>query len=168
MDELIQIVDDNDEPLRGASVADAHKHGWRHRVVHALVWDQAGRLLIQRRSPKVKVFPDCWGTSAAGYAFEHERYDVAIMRKLAEELGLSNVVLRDIGTYNSDETENGHDLKRVNKVFEAEVQSDAELRIDPEKIAELQWLSAAELKLLLESDPDHLTPGLKEVITRYL
>jgi isopentenyldiphosphate isomerase len=168
MEELIQIVDDSDQPLRGASVSEAHKHGLRHRVVHALVWDMQGRLLVQRRHPDLRIYPNHWGTSAAGYAFENERYDVAVMRKLAEELGLANLELKDIGTYNSDEELNGLQLKRVNKIFESEVPAEAELRVDPEKIIELRWLTPDELQALLEDAAEPITPGLREVIVRYI
>lgn len=168
MDELIQVVDETDKPIRGASINDVHKHGWRHRVVYALIRDVNGRVLVQHRGENTDFYPGLWGMSAAGYVFENERYDIAIMRKMAEELGLSNLELREVATYLSDETHDHRKLKQVNKVFEAHVEADTELRIDPSRVVELRWVTPDELKAMQQDNPDGLTPGLHEVISRYL
>jgi isopentenyldiphosphate isomerase len=71
----IQIVDVDDKPTGGASMADAYSKGLIFRVVYILVQDESGRILLQKRAPKVATFANCWDISAAGHVDEGESYE---------------------------------------------------------------------------------------------
>ncbi|MFZ2198926.1 MAG: NUDIX domain-containing protein, partial [Thermodesulfovibrionales bacterium] len=61
-----------------------------HRVVHVLVFDKKGRLLLQRRSLNKDVAPGKWDTSVGGHVNPGEDILEAAKREMNEELGISD------------------------------------------------------------------------------
>lgn len=88
-DELLEIVD-KDGRVRGLARR-SELHGnplLTHRVVHVLVFDARGRLLLQKRSRKKDVAPGKWDTSVGGHVLPGEDIREAAEREMREELGI--------------------------------------------------------------------------------
>lgn len=62
--------------------------GRYHLVVHAVVFDRAGRMLIQQRQPFKEGWPNLWDVTAGGSAVMGETSAQAAARELMEEIGL--------------------------------------------------------------------------------
>lgn len=86
--ELLYLVDEHDQVLGSCRRGDAHRQGLRHRAVHILVMDPAGRVLLQKRSLHKDINPGLWDTSAAGHVDFGESYRDCAVRELGEELGI--------------------------------------------------------------------------------
>ena len=84
---MIQQVDDNDFPIGGIPREDALRFGANFRVVHILVMNRHGEVLLQQ-IPSHARHPNQWGSSVAGYVEVHESYEEAAVRKLGMELGI--------------------------------------------------------------------------------
>ena len=87
-EEFFDIVNERDEPVGRASRREAHARGLRHRAVHILIWNAAGRVFLQQRSRTKDVAPGLWDSSCSGHVDAGEEYDVSARRELGEELGL--------------------------------------------------------------------------------
>jgi len=89
----------------------SHIHGnpsLIHRVVHVLVFNTKGELLLQKRSMSKDVAPGKWDTSVGGHLNIGEDTLSAAKREMKEELGIIDGKLRYLYTYmhtNSYETE---------------------------------------------------------------
>jgi len=59
-----------------------------HLVVDAFIFNPAGEVLLQKRSPNKLNFPDCWDCSVGGSVVAGETITAAMHREMAEELGL--------------------------------------------------------------------------------
>ena len=59
-----------------------------HRVVHVLVLDRGGRILLQRRAMSKDVAPGRWDTSVGGHVDPGENLIEAALREMREELGV--------------------------------------------------------------------------------
>jgi isopentenyldiphosphate isomerase len=59
-----------------------------HPVVHCLVRNRAGALLLQLRSADKDIQPGKWDTSVGGHIRAGESTDAALAREMAEEIGL--------------------------------------------------------------------------------
>jgi isopentenyldiphosphate isomerase len=86
-DEWFDVVDEQDRVIGRELRADVHGRGLRHRAVHVLVWDDAGRLFLQKRSMQKDSAPGAWDSSASGHVDSGETYEACAPRELREELG---------------------------------------------------------------------------------
>ena len=87
-EELFDVVDEHDRAAGRAPRREVHARGWRHRAVHVLVFDRAGRIFLQKRSLAKDTAAGLWDSSCSGHVDAGEEYDAAAWRELQEELGL--------------------------------------------------------------------------------
>jgi isopentenyldiphosphate isomerase len=95
----VVIVDEEDRVIGAAPLKEVWKKGWMHRIVRIMVEDTDGRVLLQKRSKHMELFPECWDHSAAGHVDEGDSYEQAAERELQEELGISGFDLKEIAYY---------------------------------------------------------------------
>jgi len=108
-DEYIDIVDINGNKIRTAPRSEAHGNpALIHKVVHVLVFNRAGKLLLQKRSMSKDVAPGRWDTSVGGHVNSDESLIDASAREMEEELGINCKEVEFLYSYihsNSYETE---------------------------------------------------------------
>ncbi|MBV8200036.1 MAG: NUDIX domain-containing protein, partial [Acidobacteria bacterium] len=85
---LIDRVDETDTPVGTVSRSEVFAERAGFRVVHVFVFNQAGRLLIQRLGQNRERNALKWGSSVAAYLLSGENYLQGAERRLREELGL--------------------------------------------------------------------------------
>ena len=94
MEEIFDIVSEDDEVIGQAPRRMCHGNpALIHRAVHVLVFNPAGELLLQQRSPHKDIQPGKWDTSVGGHLAVGEPYLAAAHREMAEELGLNGLPL---------------------------------------------------------------------------
>lgn len=90
--EILDIVDQQGRICGAAPRDRAHgDNSLLHRVVHVLVIDYNGRILLQKRCRGKKVAPGKWDTSVGGHVDFAESVEDAMYREMAEELGIRPV-----------------------------------------------------------------------------
>jgi isopentenyl-diphosphate delta-isomerase type 1 len=161
----IVIVDENDQVVGEASMDGAHHKGLYHRISRVMVEDRAGRLLLQKRSPTVSTFPNCWDHSAAGHVDAGENYEEAAVRELEEEIGLK-AKLTEIGYWKTNEKFGSRILNRFNKVYKVVVE-DPNIVLRDSEVTEVKWLTLEEVKQMIADHPDQVADGLIDVIKRF-
>lgn len=92
--EVFDLVDDTGAIIGQESRSVCHKLGLLHRAVYVFVFDDRGRLLIQRRSDAKKIGPGQWDLSVAEHLSQGETFHQAATRGLQEELGIAAAVLQ--------------------------------------------------------------------------
>ncbi len=156
----IQIVDEDDNPIGGADMLQAYDNGQIHRIVFSWIRDEAGRVLLQKRSAMVVTFPSCWDVSAAGAVDEGETYEQAARREVEEELGITVDDLQEVARfYHEIDVDRWH-LKRFNRVYTATASSNTVFSPDPEEVSEAQWFTLDEVHQLIKEHPDSVALGL--------
>jgi isopentenyldiphosphate isomerase len=89
VDEILDVVDEQDRVIGQKPRSELYAAGQKNfRVVNAFIEDSRGRLLIPRRSPDRKMFPDALDTSVGGHVLAGEDYLEALVRETREECGL--------------------------------------------------------------------------------
>jgi isopentenyl-diphosphate delta-isomerase type 1 len=92
--EILEVVDKDGNVVGLAGRSELHGNpALIHRVVHVLVFNAKGELLLQRRSLAKDVAPGKWDTSVGGHVNPGEALIDAAQREMAEELGVSAVRL---------------------------------------------------------------------------
>ena len=88
-DELFDVVDENDVPVRTATRSEVHSENLIHRAVHVFVLNRNGDLYLQKRSRLKDKNPGVWDSSVSGHLDAGENYHHAAVRELGEEIGIS-------------------------------------------------------------------------------
>jgi len=90
----VELVSEEGDTIGLVSRAEAHSDAsYLHRVVHVLVFDEQGRLLVQKRSMNKDVGPGLWDVSVGGHVIPGELPLEAAYREMKEELGIEFVDL---------------------------------------------------------------------------
>lgn len=148
----ITAVDDNDQLIGYYDLVEALDLGLRRRVSAALIFDNQGRVLVQRRSATV-LSPNLLDFSASGHVNEGDDYLSAIRNELNEELCIKETILIELvnplsipGFYC--------------QVFTLNTSKDTEFVIDPNEVSEVFWLPLNEYDELITKEPEKFTKPL--------
>lgn len=158
---LIDAVDAADAPIGQIIRGDVFRQHANFRVVHVLVFNSNGDLLIQRLALTRTRHPGYWGSSVAGYMFSHEQYDDAAKRRVTEELGISDAKLHKVGKM---VMQDDGCLKFI-EVFTAI--SDGPFRVDKNHINAIEFLPIPVLRSLQRSGEREFTPTFLAVLNFY-
>jgi isopentenyl-diphosphate delta-isomerase type 1 len=154
--ELLAVVDENDNVI-GTSPRDlVHASLMRHRAVHILVFDDSGRLFLQKRSLRKDLNPGLWDTSAAGHVDTHEDYDSSAVRELSEELGVEYGGALTPLFKIPPTAENGMEFVQVYRITH-----NGPFALAADEIDEGGWFTADEIDARVEADDTSLTPTFK-------
>jgi len=85
--ERVILVDKNDREIGTEEKLAAHRDGALHRALSVFVLDDAGRLLLQRRSLGKYHSGGLWSNSCCGHPRPGESTEAAAHRRLREEMG---------------------------------------------------------------------------------
>jgi len=86
--EILPIVDENDTVVGRGRRDIVHRFGFRHRAIHALVFNYSGEIFLQKRGLHKDNDPGLWDSSVAGHVDYGESYDDCCIREMAEEIGI--------------------------------------------------------------------------------
>jgi isopentenyl-diphosphate delta-isomerase type 1 len=154
--ELLAVVDENDDIVGTCARHIVHASGMKHRAVHILVFDDSGRLFLQKRSLRKDLSPGLWDTSAAGHVDAHEDYGSSALRELREELGIDHsgpmVPLFKI----SPTVENGMEFVQVYRITH-----NGPFILAADEIDAGQWFMPYEIDARVKADDMQLTPTFK-------
>ncbi len=155
-DEWFDVVNERDEPVGRALRADVHARGLLHRAVHVLVFDEHGRLFLQKRSMKKDTSPGLWNSSCSGHVDAGEEYDATAVRELKEELGLEvkEKPERWFRVEPCDAT--GQEFCWIYRV-----KSGGPFVLHPEEIEGGEWLAPEEVTRRIAEKPEKYAPAFR-------
>ena len=150
-DEIFDIVNERDEVIGQATRREVHARKLWHRAIHVLVFSEAGRVFLQKRSLAKDTAPGCWDSSCSGHLDTGEDYAMAAVRELQEEIGVSvpspaalSPVLRLTPC-----AETGWEF-----VWVYTLRYDGPFVLNPAEITEGAWFTRLELAERLRAEPD--------------
>ena len=154
--ELFYQVDDDDQVIGSVTRGEAHQNSdIKHRSVFILVFNEAGELLLQKRSKNKDTFPGFWTLSASGHVNYGQTYDEAAKRELQEELDLELDLTTQQKIYLPEECE-------FCFIYKAFLSDDRVINFDQTEISEVQFVSVSELDEFVKGHS--LTPAAKRVL----
>lgn len=170
---LLELVDEAGMTIGTAEKLSAHQAPGRlHRAFSVFLFDDDGRLLLQRRALGKYHSPGVWSNTCCGHPYPGEPPFVAAARRTAEELGAAPALLREAGTvrYNHPDPASGLVEQEYNHLFVGLVHE--QLRPDPGEIGETAFVNPVDLEELRETGPfsawfptvlDAALPGIREL-----
>jgi isopentenyldiphosphate isomerase len=158
---VIDVVDQRDLPIGRIPRNLVFKRRANFRVVHDLVFNSHGDLLIQQLASTRTRNPGYWGSSVAAYLFSGESYETAAKRRLAEELGVYNTPLKYVGKTSMDDA-GSH---KFIAVFTA--MHEGPFNFDRKHIERLEFLPRHVIHELQAAGSREFTPTFLRVLSFY-
>lgn len=163
----IAVVDEQNHFVRWENRRVVHEQRLLHRSSYVLVFDQAGRMLVQLRKADKDTYPSHWDLSVAGhvepgdYGSELDgiqvdwAYRAAARRELHEELGVLSEPL-GIDTFWPD-TIGGYAIVKVFRVV-LDGETASSVKFQESEIQSIQWLDRWSLGVMCQES--NATPAL--------
>ena len=92
-EEIIQIVNENNREIAVLARGLMREQRLIHRACYILVFNAPGELFVQKRTMTKDIYPGYWDVAAGGVVLAGESYEQSAERELAEELGVSGVMM---------------------------------------------------------------------------
>jgi isopentenyl-diphosphate delta-isomerase len=166
---LVELVDTEGAAVGSTTVQEAHQAPGRlHRAFSVFLRDPDGHVLLQQRAATKTRFPLRWGNTCCGHPQPGEDVTVAAARRLVEEIGVGGIQLTEVGVYSyyAEDPETGRVEYEYDHVLLGDVPAGIDLLPDPDEVADLRWVTVAELQRALADDPRSYAPWLAGVTDR--
>ncbi|HEY8471838.1 MAG TPA: isopentenyl-diphosphate Delta-isomerase [Natronosporangium sp.] len=163
---LVELVSDAGDPIGTDTVGQVHRPpGQLHRAFSVMLYDEAGRVLLQRRAAGKTRFASRWSNACCGHPAPGEQLAAAATDRLAAELGLA-APLTEVGVYayRADDPVTGLVEREWDHVLVGRVRGDTVFAPDPAEVSEYAWVAPATLDAALAANPDAYTPWLPGVL----
>ena len=158
--QIILACDDNGKFLEYIPKEVGHTgSGKRHLAITVLVYNNKGKVLLQRR--KHKIFDDIWDLTASTHPLHSksgtdESLEEATLRALKYEYDIDSIILKYIGSFNyfartGNLCENEHDA-----LFTGEY--NGEVKLNPEAGYSFKWVDRNEFFKDISENPEKYSP----------
>lgn len=164
---ILDVVNERDEVIDSAPYEEVKKNQLNHRGVVILLFDQDGRLYLQRRAMQHVTSPGLWDLSSSGHNDQGESYEEAAERELEEELGVRDAKINFLTKYYVVEHDPVFgDVKGFVGLFTAQLTSQV---ITPNalEVMDGKWVTIDELEAWLAKSPQDFTQGAQFAYEEY-
>ncbi len=160
----VQLVSEDDDVSGETDAVSAHLgEGLLHRAISVFLFrlNEEGKpdLLLQKRSAEKIVGAQLWANSACGNVRPGESYLDCALRRLHDELGISNVELNAISKFR-------YQVQCSTKFSENEMDQvfagwfDGEVALNPDEVSEVAWVAWNDLTQI-QTAPKQYAPWLE-------
>lgn len=158
-EEQVILVDEADRPLGTQGKLAAHRLNQRHRAISVLMFDSAGRMLLQRRAEHKYHSPGLWSNACCTHPRPGEATADAALRRLGEEMGI-RATLSFAGTF-SYEAQVGNDLRENEIVHVFTGRHEGAVAPDAGEVCDWCWMEIAALRIDLGARSGLYTPWFR-------
>lgn len=148
-------------PIKQCPIVPAHQDGGQlHLAFSAFVFrNNRTELLIQRRQDDKPTFGGLWANTCCSHPQEGETIEAAGERRLMEELGFTTKLETGPSfVYQADDPKSSFSEHEYDTVLVGDCPDDAAISLDPEEVAEVSWISIADLQMQFNENPEIFAP----------
>jgi len=156
-------VDENNNQIGLRPHEDFFTGKYIHRGSHLLLFNTKNEVLIHKRTPTKKWYPNTYHYSASG-TVANETYEECMQREMKEELSI-NAPCKKLFVFKN--------FRKTDKAFHAffVATSDDKVTPDPKEMSEIKWIHIDKLKDNILRNPKKYTPsflkGMKTYFEKY-
>lgn len=158
--ELLDVIDEQDNVIGQMNHSDIDKKLLPHRIVHVLIFDKEGNMLLQKRSMKKSFCPGYWSTAVGGHVQSGETYEVAALREFEEELGVKVKIDFLFKTKYYDP----RGFFMILGIFKTTYEGD--FKLNPEEVESVNYFSRKKLNEMIERG-ELFHPELKFLLVKH-
>ncbi len=148
--EFFDIVNENDEVVGKVSenMQNTIKPS-QLRFINIIITNDDKKILVPKRSSNRRIFPNCFDFSVGGHVNSGEEYNEAAYRELKEELGITNVKLREVAYFSPYNSSSNTFQKVYILNYNNEIKN-----FDQEGIEKIYYLTKEEIQELMKNKPN--------------
>ncbi|HLL76915.1 MAG TPA: isopentenyl-diphosphate Delta-isomerase [Pyrinomonadaceae bacterium] len=161
-EEEVILVDERDRELGSAGKLRAHVEGALHRAFSVFVFDERGRLLLQKRAAGKYHSAGLWSNTACGHPRPGEGTAAAARRRLREEMNFDCELREEFSFLYRAELGGGlveHEYDHVFAGTFAGLPSP-----DPAEVEDWEWVAVEELRRNVGREPARYSRWLRIVV----
>jgi len=162
-DDVVVLVSPGDAALGVAPKLAVHREGLLHRAVSVVLFDDEGRVLLQRRADEKYHSGGLWSNTACGHPRPGESVEDAGRRRLLDELGIEGCELTRVDQFLYFADLGGglveHELDHV-----VVGHWNGEATPNPREVSETKWIGRDDLLAALGEEPGQFTAWLRNVV----
>ena len=164
--EWLVLVDDNDRELGLDTRENCHRGmGRRHRAFVVFLFEKDGRMLLQRRSMKKKLWPAFWDVSVTSHVYKGETYEEAGIRRSKQELNVDVKKLDRRLDYTYWAKFGDYSENEFCVLLTGELKG--KTRPNPDEIMETKLVAMEELAEAMSRNPGMYTPWFKIAFDKF-
>jgi len=160
MSESVVLVDASDQSQGTAAKLRAHAEGWLHRAFSVFVFNQDGRLLLQRRAPEKYHSGGLWSNTCCSHPRPGEDPASAADRRLQEEMGFSCPLRHAFSKQYREPVGDGLTEHEYDHVFVGTV-DEITVEPDPSEVSDWTWVEPEALRKDVATTPERYTPWFR-------
>ena len=162
--EHVILVDTNDREIGTMEKMEAHKKGVLHRAFSILLFDQAGKMLIQKRAGGKYHSSGLWTNACCSHPLPGESLETATRRRLNQEMGIDlQPVFSHAFIYRAELDQNliEHEFDHVFVgIF------DGTPRVNQNEVSDWKYVDVQWLRRDIEQHPDAYTEWFKLIVSQ--
>lgn len=158
MEDLLILVDENDKEIGALEKTPVHEQGLLHRAFSIFIFNAQQELLLQQRADGKYHSPGLWTNTCCSHPRQGETLEVAVHRRLREEMGMECDLAFQFSFIYKHEFANGlteHELDHVYFGY-----SDQQPSPNPNEVQDWKYIHMDDLKKELERYPERYSPWL--------
>lgn len=151
---------------------ECHKKGLWHKAVALFVINSKNQVLLQKRSPEKKLWPNTWDITSGGHVLAGEFGFQSIIRETKEELGIeiNKNEITYIGSGISSQTKGDTINNHFNEYYIVNADIDeTKLTFQKEEVSTAKWIDKEEIIKRINNNYDGITDkqGCWEYLIKY-
>jgi isopentenyl-diphosphate delta-isomerase len=155
--EILDVVDADDLVVGTMERGEIHRKRLFHRSVHVFLFDEAGRIYLQKRSFGKLEHPGKWDSSASGHVESGESYREAAGRELEEEIGVKASPEPVLSVRACEQTGMEHSM-----LFQVRRRTvDPDPNPNPWEILEGRFFETREIQAGIGKEPETFSPSFR-------
>src|SRR5688572_21546784 len=164
-DDVVVLVDQAGTAVGVAPKIEVHRNGRLHRAVSVVLFDESGRLLLQRRAATKYHSGGLWSNTCCGHPRPGESVKDAAGRRPRGELGITGCELTEVSRFvylanvGSDLVEHELDHVLIGRWTGA-------TSPDPAEVSETRWVERDMMFAELAGAPGRFTAWMRDVVDR--
>lgn len=159
------LVDQEDKPIGSMEKMEAHVKGELHRAFSVFLFNDKGQMLLQQRALSKYHTPGLWTNTCCSHPYPSEETADAAIRRLKEEMGITNVVLeKSFDFIYYKEFDNGLIEHEFDHVFVGNFNGN--FNFNPEEVEDFKWMYPEEIEEWINLQPDKFTYWFKLAISK--
>lgn len=173
MEEFFDVLDDKGNYTERIETREnCHQYGLWHKAVAIFVINSKNQVLLQRRSPNKKMWPNMLDMTAGGHVLSGEFGYQAVIRETKEELGIEfdKTDITFIGSAISCNIKGNIINKHFNEYYIVNKDIDeTKLKLQKDEVSEVMWIDKDEIIKKIRNNYDGITDkeGCWEYLLKY-